>query len=207
MNVFISQILYAQFCNVIQKVANTKMCPQGLLYRISKKWKKYIKKKKRISETLSIAINHNLWRQYKDWTFVALHRRGIYVLLYLNVSSYSVTLLRFLFCFFFFLSLVCVESIVFKQCRFKVWVSSILPCRFSSEKQEYGSWPGKHPAHSVKQNEFWGKCWQNSENVKVIRGTGVCFRLQLVTEGSLHPEGQDKAPLPNPLSSSFYCLL
>lgn len=37
MNVFISQILYAQFCNVIQKVANTKMCSQGLLYRISKK--------------------------------------------------------------------------------------------------------------------------------------------------------------------------
>lgn len=160
MNVFISQILYAQFCNVIQKVANTKMCPQGLLYRISKKWKKYIKKKKkRISETLSIAINHNLWRQYKDWTFVALHRRGIYVLLYLNVSIYSVTLLRFLFWFlllflfrWFFLSLVCVESIVFQQCRFKVWVSSILPCRFSSEKQECGSWPGKHPEHSAKQN-------------------------------------------------------
>lgn len=114
MNVFISQILYAQFCNVIQKVANTKMCPQGLLYRISKKWKKYIKKKKRISETLSIAINHNLWRQYKDWTFVALHRRGIYVLLYLNVSSYSVTLLRFLFCFFFF-SLSCVWKALFSS--------------------------------------------------------------------------------------------
>lgn len=153
MNVFISQILYAQFCNVIQKVANTKMCSQGLLYRISKKWKKYIKK--RISETLSIAINHNLWRQYKDWTFVALHRRGIYVLLYLNVSIYSVTLLRLLFWFLLvFLSLVCVESIVFKQCRFKVWVNSILPCCFSSEKQEYGSWPGKHPAHSVKQSKL-----------------------------------------------------
>lgn len=48
MNVFISQILYAQFCNVIQKVANTKMCLQGLLYRISKKKKKiYLKKKKK----------------------------------------------------------------------------------------------------------------------------------------------------------------
>lgn len=114
MNVFISQILYAQFCNVIQKVANTKMCSQGLLYRISKKWKKYIKK--RISETLSIAINHNLWRQYKDWTFVALHRRGIYVLLYLNVSIYSVTLLRLLFWFLLvFLSLVCVWKALFSS--------------------------------------------------------------------------------------------
>lgn len=194
MNVFISQILYAQFCNVIQKVANTKMCPQGLLYRISKKWKKYIKK--RISETLSIAINHNLWRQYKDWTFVALHRRGIYVLLYLNVSIYSVTLFKIpVLIFVFFSSLVCVESIVFKQCRFKVWVSSILPCRFSSEKQEYGSWPGKHPAHSVKQNKFWGDCWQNPEKVKVIRGIVVCFWLHLVTETSLLPCLKDRTQL------------
>lgn len=49
------------------------------------------------------------------------------------------------------------ESIVFKQCRFKVWVSSILPCCFSSEKQEYGSWPEKHPVHlsETKLNLRW----------------------------------------------------
>lgn len=189
MNVFISQILYAQFCNVIQKVANTKMCLQGLLYRISKKWKKNIfkkKKKKRISETLSIAINHNLWRQYKDWTFVALHRRGIYVFLYLNVSSYIVTLSKIpiCFCFYFPLCRVCRKhcfQAVQVQSGLAVFylVASVLKSRSMDLDQ------GKHPVHSVKPSEFWGECWQTLENVEVIRGTAVCFQLQLVTEMSL----------------------
>lgn len=73
MNVFISQILYAQFCNGGQEVANTKMCIrrvfslQDFKQKKREKKRKLKKKKRKEKKKKKTAGLANFCRFLKPW--------------------------------------------------------------------------------------------------------------------------------------------
>lgn len=175
MYLFLSSCAHLFFCKGERTLKNRsriwlaklKVRVQDWLYRTLKKEKQ----KNNQSQRLSIAIN--LWKQCKDWTFVALSRRGTSVLfLYLMCPRYNVCSFSMIPVTVFFFSLC--RALSSKQCWFSVRIISIYWVTSVVGKKEFH--PVEHLPGFVEGKLGW-EWWRESgreKNKGLEKCSSVC---------------------------------